>query len=290
MDAAIRHQTFHRDAGDFAADGIKARNDNGFRRVVDQDVDARGGFDRADVAAFAADDAAFHVFVGQRDRRRRAFIGAVAGVALHGVHHDLLRIRLELLLVLLLETADQRAAVLFQTFLQTRQQNVPRLVLRHARNAFQFLQLLLGFGGQRGLFVIQFLLTVAQLLVAAVKIRNTGLQLLHLLVDVVLFRRQTFFRTLKFTTAFGHFIVEFLFCGDTLFSRPVACLLRFQIRFFTNHVRFFFRLRLDGLRLLAGIFSQVAVNGHFPAENQAEDHGAYRKTYNSDANQQACTT
>ena len=35
MDTAIRHKTFHRNAGDFAADRIKARNNNGFWRVVD---------------------------------------------------------------------------------------------------------------------------------------------------------------------------------------------------------------------------------------------------------------
>ena len=148
--------------------------------------------------------------------------------------------------------------------------------------------MLLGLGGQRGLVVIQFLLTVAQFLVAAIKIRNAAFQLLHLLVNIVLFGRQTLFGTLQFTTAFGHFIVEFLFCGDTLFGRAVTCFFGFQIRFFTNHVRVFFGFRLDGFGLLAGIFRQVAVNGHFSAENQTENNGAHRETRNCHADHQTC--
>src|SRR5580704_8358602 len=49
-----------------------ARNYDRLRSVVDDDVDAGGGLDRADIASFAADDAALHLVVGQRDYRNRA--------------------------------------------------------------------------------------------------------------------------------------------------------------------------------------------------------------------------
>ena len=49
------------EAGYFAAYGVKARNDNGFRGIIHNDFHARSGFQRPDVAAFAADNLAFYV-------------------------------------------------------------------------------------------------------------------------------------------------------------------------------------------------------------------------------------
>src|SRR4051812_49788401 len=66
MNAAVLHEALERDAGDLAADRIEAGEDDRFRRVVDDQVDARRQFERADVAAFASDDAALEVVARQR--------------------------------------------------------------------------------------------------------------------------------------------------------------------------------------------------------------------------------
>ena len=58
---------FERHAGDFAADRVEAADDHHAGRVVDDHVDAGGLFEGADVAAFAADDAALHFVVGDVD-------------------------------------------------------------------------------------------------------------------------------------------------------------------------------------------------------------------------------
>ena len=58
-------------AGDFAADGVEAADDDHAGRVVDDHVDAGGLFEGADVAAFAADDAALHFVAGNIDRAGR---------------------------------------------------------------------------------------------------------------------------------------------------------------------------------------------------------------------------
>src|SRR5256885_8473063 len=46
MDAAVLHQALEGDPGDLAADRIEAGEDDRFRRVVDDEVDAGGQLDR----------------------------------------------------------------------------------------------------------------------------------------------------------------------------------------------------------------------------------------------------
>jgi hypothetical protein len=65
LDSAIFDEGFHRPARDFAADRIEAADGDDFRGIVDHEVDAQGLFQDADVAAFAADDAALQ-FIGRK--------------------------------------------------------------------------------------------------------------------------------------------------------------------------------------------------------------------------------
>ena len=62
VNAPVLHQALERDACDLAADRIEAGEDHRFRRVIDDEVDAGGKLQRADVASFAADDPSLHVF------------------------------------------------------------------------------------------------------------------------------------------------------------------------------------------------------------------------------------
>ena len=50
MDAAVHDQALHRNARDLAPDGIKGADNHRFGRVVDDQVHAGSGFQRADVA------------------------------------------------------------------------------------------------------------------------------------------------------------------------------------------------------------------------------------------------
>ena len=90
MDAAVLHQALERDARDLAADRIEAGEDDRFRRVVDDEVDAGGQLERADVASLAADDAALHVFAREIDDGDRVLGDVVGGHALDGHAEDLL--------------------------------------------------------------------------------------------------------------------------------------------------------------------------------------------------------
>ena len=58
VDAAVGYELVECQSRDFAAHGVESREDDGFGGIVDDDLDAGCGFQRADVAAFATDDAA----------------------------------------------------------------------------------------------------------------------------------------------------------------------------------------------------------------------------------------
>ena len=88
VDAAVEDQAFHRFARYLAPDRIEAGKHDGVRRVVDQDRDAGGLLEGADVPAFPADDPALHVVARQGDSGRGNVRGVRAGVALDGQSHD----------------------------------------------------------------------------------------------------------------------------------------------------------------------------------------------------------
>jgi hypothetical protein len=93
VDAAVR-QLLERDARGLAADRVEAGQDDGLGRVVDDDVDAGGLLERADVAALAADDAALHLVGRQADDGDGALGGVVGGDALDGEREDVARLAL----------------------------------------------------------------------------------------------------------------------------------------------------------------------------------------------------
>ena len=82
-DAAVLHDAFERDARDLPADRIEAGNHRQSGGFVDEQRRARGLFEGADVAAFAADQAALHVLVGERDRERRRVLRRRGRQSLH---------------------------------------------------------------------------------------------------------------------------------------------------------------------------------------------------------------
>src|SRR5256885_9207071 len=85
MDAAVLHQALEGDPGDLAADRIEAGEDDRFRRVVDDEIDAGGQLERADVASFASDDAALHFLVREVDDGDGVFRDVVRRHSLNGL-------------------------------------------------------------------------------------------------------------------------------------------------------------------------------------------------------------
>src|SRR5436309_209922 len=108
MDAAVGDQALEGEAADLAPDRLEAGHDHGVGRVVDDDVDAGGRFERADVAPLAPDDPALH-FVRRQQHRRHARLGRLlGGDPLNREGDDLLRFAVGVLPGLLRDVADQR--------------------------------------------------------------------------------------------------------------------------------------------------------------------------------------
>ena len=111
VDAAVLEQLLERHAGDLAPHAVEARQDDGVRGVVDDEVDAGEVLQRADVAALAADDAALHVVGGELDDRHGRLGGVAGGHPLHDDGEDVAHAAVGVALGLLLDLAHAARAV-----------------------------------------------------------------------------------------------------------------------------------------------------------------------------------
>ncbi len=91
MDASVENELFERNSRYFPAHRVKTGEDDRFRRVVNDEVNARRRFQRADVSALTADDAALHVVIGQRHDRNRGLGHMIRGATLNRKGYDVAR-------------------------------------------------------------------------------------------------------------------------------------------------------------------------------------------------------
>ena len=145
VDAAVGDQALDRLARDLAAERIEAREDDRPGRVVDDELDAGGGLERADVAALAADDASLEVVARQIDHRHRSLDRVLGGAALDGVGDDLLRADGGGLARLGLEALDEIGGVAARVGFDVLEEELAGLVGGETGDA---LQLALPFGDQ----------------------------------------------------------------------------------------------------------------------------------------------
>ena len=137
MDAAVGDEPRDGLARDLAAERIERRQDDRARRVVDDELDAGGLFERADVASFAADDPPLHVVARQIDNRHGRFDGVLGGAALDGVGDDVLGALGGGLARLGLQPLDQVGGVAPRVGFDLFQQELARLLGGQAGDALQ---------------------------------------------------------------------------------------------------------------------------------------------------------
>jgi hypothetical protein len=89
VDAAVQDEPLQGEPGDLPADRVEAGKEHGFRRVVDDEVDAGHRLEGPDVPAFAADDAALHLIAWQVEHRDNGLAGLLGGHPLDGERDDL---------------------------------------------------------------------------------------------------------------------------------------------------------------------------------------------------------
>ncbi len=118
MDASVFDEFLQGEFGDVAAHEVVTGNDDGSRRVVDDDVDARGLFEGDDVAPFLTDDASLHVVRRKLHHGRGGFGGDFGCVTVDGFGEQVLahgfHVFLGVLLELLHLAGEERREVAFE--------------------------------------------------------------------------------------------------------------------------------------------------------------------------------
>ena len=230
MDAAVGNQLLQRDTGHLAANRIKRGNDDRFRGIVDDQINARRRLQRADVAALAANDAALHILVGQGYDGHSGLCDVIGSAALNRHGDDIARLLLSLVLRVLLNLANEHASIMERFLLNTLDDHVLRFVLRHLRHALK-LSALLGFqlagsllGGFHrrlllGVHLLRFLRQAIQLVLLALKGILARIKVIRLLVEGLLALGNAALAALHFVTAVTDFAVKLVLQANDFFLR-----------------------------------------------------------------------
>jgi hypothetical protein len=92
MDPAVADQAAHRQSGNFTTDRVKTAQNDCFRRVIDNNVNAGSVLKGPDVTSLPANDPAFHIVAGQRHGRDHGLGDLVGGNPLDGHGHNIARL------------------------------------------------------------------------------------------------------------------------------------------------------------------------------------------------------
>ena len=186
MDAAVQNELLQSQPGDLPAHGIKAGDRNGLGGIVDNQVHAGQGLQRADVAAFAADDAALHLVVGQGHHADSSLRHVVGGAALDGQRDDLPGLGVGLVLEAGLDLLDLHGRLVGHVSFQLIQQVGLGLLGGKAGDALQSIHLLLLDALGLGLGGLQLGKTVGKVLFLFLHVLRLAVQVLFLLLQAAL--------------------------------------------------------------------------------------------------------
>ena len=186
VDAAVLDQLLERRARDLAAEAVEGGEDDGLRRVVDDEVDAGQVLERADVPALAADDAALHVVRGELDDGDRRLRRVAGGDPLERVGDQRPRAPSRLGPRLLLLLADAPGELVADQILRALEQVVLRLRDRQPGDALELRQRLVLGRLELFLQLLDVRLAVGEALLAALDARSSACELVLDLRDLLL--------------------------------------------------------------------------------------------------------
>lgn len=194
MDPAVADEFFQRDPRHFAADGVKARKNDDFGRIVDNEFDTRGVFQRADISSFPSDNPRFHIVVGKRYDGYGDLRSVVARALLNGEADDLFRICVRLVLGLLLDVAHLQSHVVTGLVHNVFGQKPLRLFLGQLGDFFQFLNHQIVLMVDLFLHLFDFAFLANEIFLLLIERVVLLLQGVLFFVEVVLFLDQSLFK------------------------------------------------------------------------------------------------
>ena len=275
VDAAVADQAFQGHAGHFAAGLVEGGQGDGLRGIVDDEVHTGGRFQRTDVAALAADDAALHLIAGQRhhaDGGLAAMVGCTAG---NGLPDEVAGQIVAVLLQVGLVGCHTDGLFVGQFLVHLVQQHFAGVFLAQTGQRFQPLHLFGADGVHLRQMGVGFLVLLLQLFFFFLQSFGLAVQSCFLLVDAVLL-------TGDLSAALLDLLVGFRLLGVHLRFQAEGLVLCFQNSFFSFLVcgldRFVHqpgRLGFGAADLgLGGLFTVVVTNKITPADAGSScDHG-----------------
>jgi hypothetical protein len=217
VDPAVLDQLRERHLRDLAAQAVERREDDGLRRVVDDEVDPGQVLERPDIPALAPDDAPLHVVGGELDDGDGRLGRVARRHALEGVGDEVARLPLRLDARLLLELADPPGQLVPDEVLGALEQLRLRLTDRHPGDPLQLLELVVARLLELLLELLRVRLAVGEPLLAA-----RDLDVLRL--DLVLPRVQALLALHHLRAPLSEFLLE-------LGPQPDRLLARLDLRF-----------------------------------------------------------
>ncbi len=282
VDAAVDDQPFERDPGHLAAERVEAGEDDRLGRVVDDQVDAGGHLQGADVAALAADDPPLHLVVGKHDDRDGGLGDVVGGRPLDRHADDPLRLPGGLLAGLVLDPLDDVGRLDLGLVLHDADQLVARLLGGEAGDLLETAALLLHHPVEVAFLLFEGLLAAGQGAVELVELLLPLGLLVGLLVEVVFLLGEAPLEGLQLGAPLARRRLEFaagleelLLGGHVGFAQTGLAL---PPRVFEDAVGFALRLGEDALRLPADPEppDQEEDHAHGKCRSKNDDFGSQR--------------
>ena len=170
MNAAVRDELLECDARNLAANRVMTGNYDRLRSIVDDYIDAGGCLDRADIAAFAANDSALHLVVGEREHRDSTLGDELARQPLDRNRNDPLAAAVSLFARLFLDDSNMLGGVGARLADHLVHQGALGFLARQAGDGFELGPSLVDMCLQHFFLVGETFLTRAQTLIAPVEI------------------------------------------------------------------------------------------------------------------------
>ena len=186
VDAAVLEQFRERPPGHLAAHGVEGGDHDRLRRVVDDQVDAGGLLERADVPPLAADDPPLHVVRRQRHGGDEPLRDVIRRAPLDGGGEDFAGAAIGIFLDFRLDLARAAVRGVSHLLLNGGEQERPCIVARQVRDTLQLGDLP---GAQRLRFRADgahLLLAGVEVVVALLQLRRLAIERLFLLLDAAL--------------------------------------------------------------------------------------------------------
>ena len=199
MDTSVGYQLMECQTASLAANGVEGRDNDGLRRVVDDDFNTTSSLQGTDVTPLASDDTTLHIVVVDMEDADRVLDSRLRGYSLDGLDDNLLGLGIGIQLRLVHNLVDVSLSVGLGLVLQRLYQAGLGLIGRKSRQLFELgtllhlhlLQLLLLqlqqllFVVDAGLLVVELVLATSQFLLALVERNLALLQLVLVLLDML---------------------------------------------------------------------------------------------------------